>query len=199
MQSELDRLIELWKRMDEESRPAAACEVLAQIVAISPDRDYYRYALADNLQSIGCLNEAEKVIHQIKDVPKGKEYLVFLLLGQIYERQGKLDLAKDHFEQALSMSPGTTEPYVFLACVLSRMERYDEAIEVLLKGTAAKGDLDEIHCNLGGFLRAKKDYRRALDHYNKALQISPDLSLAKAGREDVLLAIEIAAAGFPRP
>lgn len=170
---------------DKDDRPAAAVEYFAAASTQEELPPWAKLRFADSLREIGRLKQALQVLDSIDDISPKKLWLISLHRGQIAYDSSNLSLALTCFTTAVKQNPGSTVPYVYLATVHSKMQEYEKAVETLLTGLKAQGDLEEIHLNLGYTYRALGQYAAAKEAFSKALEITPDYSEAQDGLRDV--------------
>jgi tetratricopeptide (TPR) repeat protein len=95
-------------------------------------------------------------------------------LGSALVRQGKLDAAMEHFEEALRLRPNDCEARFNVGLVLLRQKHYDAAIESLRQAIQLDPRLTEAHHNLGLALLAKNDYEAAIAAFRAAMARNPE-------------------------
>jgi tetratricopeptide (TPR) repeat protein len=164
----------------------AALEVIARVLEREPQNAYYRFLRAENLRVIGRNDTVEKeLLELVALVPAERKYLVHLSLGRFHTDHGRLAQAEEQYRRALALNPNTTVTYVFLATVLTRSDRFDEAYDVLTSGLHAEGDRDEVLLNMGNVKRALGEYDLASSHYQEALRLTPDYPKAQSAIADL--------------
>jgi arylsulfatase A-like enzyme/Tfp pilus assembly protein PilF len=101
-------------------------------------------------------------------------------LGLIYRRSNQLDLAEKHYKQAIEYEPNQDAAYVNLAQLYRRLGKEDEAIEQFRAAINASPWRPNVVAlvNMGGHYFNNQEYRKALAHYVKALQVEPDYAVA---------------------
>ncbi|MCS6912398.1 MAG: tetratricopeptide repeat protein [Myxococcales bacterium] len=109
----------------------------------------------------------------------------FNMLGVIYHHHGRLDEARQMFEQALHLNPSYTEAALNLAVVLSDTSHYGEAEAVYRKTLRraeaeprqldqfARGKLANLHAATAEAYREAGMYEEAEAEYRKALGLCP--------------------------
>lgn len=118
---------------------------------------------------------------------------VQFLLGLAYEGLAQLELARGHYENALSLRPGYSQARNNLAVVLIKEGRYDQAIAHLKRVEAdllyatphfAAANLAWAYYQSGQPQLAEKYYRAVLEHYQKGFTKDPTYvrTLANLGR-----------------
>jgi Tfp pilus assembly protein PilF len=109
-------------------------------------------------------------------------------LGNMLLKQGRLQEAIGHYEQALMVKPDCAEAHGDLgnALVLARkleqaIEQYEQALQIQPQNAAA-------HNNLGNALLRAGKVKEAIEHYEQALRLQPDFTLAQNGLARALAA-----------
>ena len=91
-------------------------------------------------------------------------------LGQALLREGRLEQAMLHLEQAVRINPAMTEAYSNLAGVMDRSGRSAEAIELLERALALNPDRPaRIHSNLGIVFARRGEFDAAREHFEQAV------------------------------
>jgi tetratricopeptide (TPR) repeat protein len=105
----------------------------------------------------------------------------YTFLGWTYSFQGKLQEAIAECKNAINVDPDFGNPYNDIGAYLIELERYDEAIPWLEKATLAKRyePRHYPHFNLGRVYLTKGMVKKALEEFQKALEIYPDYPIAK--------------------
>lgn len=109
----------------------------------------------------------------------------YTFLGWTYSFQGKLQEAIAECKNAIKVDPDFGNPYNDIGAYLIELERYDEAIPWLEKATFAKRyePRHYPHFNLGRVYLIKGMVKKALEEFQKALEIYPDYPVAKEAIE----------------
>ena len=102
-------------------------------------------------------------------------------LGWTYSFQGLLDRAIAECKKAIDVDPAFGNPYNDIGAYLIQMGRHDEAIPWLEKATVAtRYEAPHYpHFNLGRAYLAKEMYTRALQCFERALEVRPDYTAAR--------------------
>src|SRR5258708_23024402 len=104
------------RRCNNERRPATVIEALKAASALGEGlSSRYELMLADNLRGVGRIAEARRVMHEIKEFPETKAYIVNIQRGKIEEDSEDLQAAIYRYETAVEQNPGSTIPYTYLA------------------------------------------------------------------------------------
>jgi tetratricopeptide (TPR) repeat protein len=97
-----------------------------------------------------------------------------LSLASSYQQEGRLDLAENHYRNAMGIEPDHWDACFGLGQVLIRQDRFDEAIGWLSQLVNRSGDHAAVHRQLGLAEACTGRRQRALDHFKHALEHEPD-------------------------
>jgi Tfp pilus assembly protein PilF len=102
-------------------------------------------------------------------------------LGWTYSFQGSLEAAIEECKKAIEVDPDFGNPYNDIGAYLIELGRSEEAIPWLEKATGAKryGAPHYPFFNLGRAYLALEMYSRALQEFERALQVKPDYDAAR--------------------
>jgi len=120
---------------------------------------------------------AEKACHltRLEKLLPGSYFIEFYL-GQNLYNLGQPGAALPHLQLALTLNPDHEDiPYIysFMGSCLKDLERYEEAITTLKKGTEHDDERPDLH-NLLGFCHYKlADHEAAVAHFSKAVYLAP--------------------------
>jgi len=112
-------------------------------------------------------------------------------LGEGLERQGRLQEAVSHYNEALRIKPGFAKAHNNLGNALLSQGKAQEAVSHYNEALRMKPDYAKAHYNLGTALLGQGRAEEAARHYEAALRINPDyyeahynlgLALARQGR-----------------
>jgi tetratricopeptide (TPR) repeat protein len=105
----------------------------------------------------------------------------YTFLGWTYSFQGKLREAIAECKKAIDTDPDFGNPYNDIGAYLIELGNYDEAIPWLERATLAKRyePRHYPHFNLGRVYLIKGMVKKALEEFQKALDIYPDYPAAK--------------------
>ena len=108
-------------------------------------------------------------------------------LGWTYHYQGKVDEAIGECKKAIQIDPEFGNPYNDIGAYLIEKGEYDEALSWLERALQSKRyeSYHYPHYNLGRAYMAKELYGKARHHFEQALKLSPDYTLAKEALEKV--------------
>jgi len=105
-----------------------------------------------------------------------ESYFIEFYLGQNLYNTGRPEAALPHLHRALALEPDQEDiPYIysFIGSCLKDLERYEEAIDSLMQGTAHDDERPDLH-NLLGFCHFKlADHEAAVRHFSRAVYLAP--------------------------
>jgi tetratricopeptide (TPR) repeat protein len=120
--------------------------------------------------------------------------VTYFNLGNTSREAGHAELAAGYYRKALDFDPHLTDAANGLADSLLTLGRPDEAIAVYERSLAENPADARLHANLGAIFRARRESARALEQYQRAVELDPEYAVAR----DALggLHLELAAAGI---
>lgn len=144
----------------------------AQLKGGPDDREAY-LALSQVYTRLKRWKDAEDALAQAEKLasrPEEKEYVKFVL-GSIYERQKKYDLAEQTFRQVLQMDPNNTMTLNYLGYMLAdRNTHLEEALNLVKRAVeldpqngAYLDSLGWVYFRMGNYDQAEESLRRAAD------------------------------------
>ena len=145
--------------------------------AIETYYEGYRY------QTNGRLAEAVSRYEQsIKLFPTAEAHTH---LAWILGMQGKVEDAIEECYKAIALDPEYGNPYNDIGYFLIETSRHGEAIPWLKKALEAKryDHFSFPHYNLARCYEKLGPWTAALDHYSRALEVSPDFADARVGQK----------------
>ncbi len=111
----------------------------------------------------------------------------YTFLGWAYHYQGKVEDAIAECKKAIQIDPEFGNPYNDIGAYLIEEGQHDAAIPWLERALQSKRyeSYHFPHYNLGRVYSAKEMYGKARWHFEKALKLCPDYTLAKEGLEKI--------------
>ncbi|MGO9269654.1 MAG: tetratricopeptide repeat protein [Terriglobia bacterium] len=111
----------------------------------------------------------------------------YTFLGYTYHVQGKLEEAIAQCKKAIQIDPEFGTPYNDIGAYLIEKGQYDEAIPWLERALQSRRyeSYHYPHYNLGRVYAAKEMYGRARCHFEEAIKLCPDYTVAKEDLEKV--------------
>ncbi len=136
-------------------------------------REAYQYQMGGEYEMAVELYKRSLELH-----PTAEAYT---FLGWAYHFQGKLDEAIAECKKAIQVDPEFGNPYNDIGAYLIEKGEYDEAIRWLERALQSRRyeSYHYPHFNLGRAYVAKELYGKARYHFEQALKICPDYTLAR--------------------
>jgi tetratricopeptide (TPR) repeat protein len=97
-----------------------------------------------------------------------------MLLGIIYDEQGKTEKALHHLQVAVSLQPRDPAPHVNLGKSYARSGQLNAAVREFRSAIQLDPGSSAAHNNLGLMLMQKKEYAQALVSFQKAIELAPN-------------------------
>lgn len=125
-------------------------------------------------------NETEIEINEVDNKSMGQyDTLVRVAIG--LSEKGEYIDALDYIDKAIKMYPEEARAYMEKGVIYSYMGEYNKAEKALLKSIEIE-PTDLAYINLGYECFLKRDFKKALDYTNKAIEIDPDNEQALTNR-----------------
>ena len=109
-------------------------------------------------------------------------------LALAYQSIGKTDLAEASYREAIQQDDDLHEAYINLASLLADQNKFHDAAELLKKRLENCDTASDLHYNLANLLRDLCDHDEAIQHYTRAVLLSPDFVDARENLVRALLA-----------
>ena len=150
------------------------------------DRNYIAYEnLAQAQRERGRLQEAEgnyrRALALAPAHSPGYEAIIHNSLGMVLDREGKADDARQHFAEAVRLSPAFAEGQINLANALASGGAFGEAITHYQAAIQLKPGYTEPRVGLGAALLREGKAADAIPQYREALRLDPTLAEAHNG------------------
>jgi ribosomal protein S12 methylthiotransferase accessory factor len=119
--------------------------------------------------------EAVENLQKVIDIFPDR-YEVHFFLGFALERNERAEEAMRYFNQALHLNPreiDLSSIYCHIGVCLKDLEKYDQAIEYLIKAKAYNADQKEIYNTLGFCYFKLKEHHKAIEAFERAIEIDP--------------------------
>jgi tetratricopeptide (TPR) repeat protein len=145
-------------------------------VALKPDYARAWDNLAGSLCALDQLDEAERCCHRALNFKEGYADPYFKL-GSIYFQRGRLEDAENAFRKVLEVNPGYPLAGHYLAMVLARTRRIEEALEICERAATPAGETElpsQAWNEMGFNLYEMGEYEEAIRAYEKALTFTPE-------------------------
>lgn len=187
MKVEIDNSLEALKRLDMDVLVVNTMHPDLQMPTIYTIVPGAHFRERSMIKSVGLFS-AKLVTEQITDPMESNRqlrrmeellpdaYYIEFYLGKNLLLLGQYGEALEHFKKALTLNPEEEDlPYIysFMGDCLKDMEQYEEAINVLRKGSELDDERPDIH-NLLGFCHFKlEDYETAVAHFSRTVELNP--------------------------
>ena len=159
---------------------------LEAILPLNNMGEVYRKS-GDMENATQCFTHALKLARESKD----ESMIVYCLcnMGYIYEMQGKYDSALSYYNRSKNFNNRNNDfyslsyDYAFIGRAYSAMEDYDNALDYIDSALAMIKDIDhphalaEFYVEKGSIYRKARNPGKAMESYNKALNINKELGL----------------------
>lgn len=124
-----------------------------------------------NAMKIGEYGLAESLLKKVISVKTGYS-LPFMLLGNVYERTGKLQKAIRFYKQSLHIKPDNVEACNNLGVVYKNLKEYEKALAFLNRALLLEPRRPDIYYNLGNVYKETGDLTKAITQYEKSISIN---------------------------
>jgi tetratricopeptide (TPR) repeat protein len=153
---------------------AEARESYAKVLAAQPKNIEALLGLARLDQASGLYTDAEERLKKAMKLGP-KDSRVLATYGNFYSAQGDWKQAVEKHQAAVKHAPDDPRYQFLLGVALARSGDTEEAFPYFIRSV---GDA-QAHYNLGYILFEAGDRAGAMDHFNKALALKPDLEIAQ--------------------
>jgi tetratricopeptide (TPR) repeat protein len=153
-------------------RPDEASARFEEALARDPDFLPALLELVKGSLSQRSLDKAiARVQHQVGLSPKNAAYR--LLLGQLYDRGNRYDLAEAELRKSLELDPSNSGIYVALGTFYARHGKLDKALQEYRAAVEKQPDFLQARMLLGVVYDTRKEYAKAREQYEAILRIDP--------------------------
>ncbi len=97
----------------------------------------------------------------------------FLSIGQWYQKIGDYDMSLSYYDRCVKSDPKFPEVYISMAVALTKLNRYDEAMEYVNIGLDMNRNEPLGYLNKGSIYYLKKEYSLAVKEFDRAIQLDP--------------------------
>lgn len=135
--------------------------------------DYYFDRYIECLLAVQDYEQAEKALRDgLKDDPKNTR--LYVLYGNIYERQFRDADAQEQYQKAIEKMPKDQYQITRLASTFSKLTKYDLAIQTYEEGGQLLKDNQVFAFNLAELYRRKGDIPKMVENYLSTLATYPE-------------------------
>jgi len=184
----------LWQSREVENNGPIAYPLIL-IRDLIKDHNEYGPAYLDygiTLVSLSRYVEARVALEKALELcPENELFIPTYHMGHLYELKGEFQEASEWFRRAIKLRPQNAENHGKLGYILVKQGRPEEArwcYESALE--CSEGDLSEIYLGLGCVFRSQEQFTKALEYFEKAFELDPELEAAEVGARDIKLAID---------
>lgn len=153
---------------------AEARESYAKVLAAQPKNIEALLGLARLDQASGLYTDAEERLKKAAKLGP-KDSRVLATYGNFYSAQGEWGKAVEKHQAAVKHSPDDPRYQFLLGVALARSGDTDQAFPYFIRSV---GDA-QAHYNIGYILFENGDRVGAMDHFNKALSLNPELEIVR--------------------
>jgi tetratricopeptide (TPR) repeat protein len=153
---------------------AEARESYAKVLAAQPKNIEALLGLARLDQASGLYPDAEERLKKATKLGP-KDARVLATYGNFYSAQGDWSKAVEKHQAAVKNSPDDPRYQFLLGVALARSGDTDQAFPYFIRSV---GDA-QAHYNIGYILFENGDRAGAMDHFNKALSLNPELEVVR--------------------
>lgn len=101
---------------------------------------------------------------------------VYLLLGNLYREEEKLDLALTYYQKYSELQPDIPDIHFYLGTIYFKKQQFDAAIEHYQKCLTLNPNLADAHFYLGTIYYNQQQMEEAATHYQKCIGINPSVA-----------------------
>ena len=174
----LDARLALAKLYLRERNQVLARQQIEAALNLAP-RDIRARMLSGNLKILEQdAKGAEAVFKEV--IEEAPDYVAaYVRLGLLYNFMGRQGEALENFEKALQVNPRQTDALALMVNIYIRNKKYDNALQLCRKQRKKIGEqprhLALIEYLEGNIFLAKKDSKRAQQHFEEAIKIDPNI------------------------
>ena len=149
----------------------------------------------DQSQAVGPAKiKREEAIQKMEAMLKSDPNNLMALthLGNFYHDTNQPKKAIEMYERAIKLDPNNPDVITDCGIMYRELKRFDKAIEYFKRATKISPTHFQSWFNLGVVYRNdKKDYKKAIDAWQKAISLNPNLSEAENIRAEIAAMKEV--------
>lgn len=176
--------LELATDLIERGQPAEAIRMLEALLEREPHNINVMNNLSVAYLQLGRLDDAERVLKRALDVEGGR-YALHDAMARVLAAKGELRAALAHAEEAARLAPTTGRAVFTKGFVLTRLGRYQEALETFQRVAKLDARNPDVHINIGRLLgqlgrwdEAVTALKHAVAYRPQSVEIRYDLGIA---------------------
>ena len=168
-----------------EQRYEEALATFREVLEISPDFALAYAGMGDVLFHMERFEESIDAIDRALSLQPdlGAAGSLHRLAGQAAQQLNRMDEAARHYAEAIRIDPGDTTAIDRLAMLRFGEQQYDAALTLYRNLVELTPDSAQTYSNLGAALYYLGRKEEALHHFERAVEIDPNLETARAGLE----------------
>jgi len=161
-------------------KPDLAIKHFKKALELKPD-----YAPARNNLGTAYMDKKEwdTAIGQFKQITEDLLYITpqypLANLGLAYYNKGDYDTAAKYYQEALELEPNFINALLGLGRTYMAMGKGAEAVATLETGVKNYPQVAQLHFNLGEAYTLSRNYKKALDAYQKVAELAPGTALSR--------------------
>ena len=166
---------------------ATTVALAARILDLTPDNLRVLIDAGHACWHLARYEVGEKYLQQAIEIcePKKRD-VIFGELGNLFRAKGDFDVAAQWYQQQIDTDPTDATGYLFLGSLWLQQGKQQPAVDVLRRGLDCEiGCMEEVHFTLGLALRSLNQLDEAAIHFQKALEIDVNYTVAKVALKDV--------------
>jgi len=153
--------------LEQQGKRDTALQEIATALNLEPDNPLGLYGKARLLMHAQQFKPAQVIVEKAMALYPNDTTFVSILAIMHYDLGNYLE-AEKLFRVIIKMAPQDTSAYAYLSATLERLDRSDEALQVLQQGLRIKPDW-ELYTNLGNALFNRGDYLGAVQAFKNAV------------------------------
>ncbi len=131
---------------------------------------------------VGDFDTAEQACNQANELANGSSSEVSLALGKLYMQRGWVERAEQHLKTAMGVASDPTDSYIQLGELMAAQGRHGEAEQFLKTALASNQHYWAAQEALASYYYRSKRYREAIDAYEKATLLAPNVATVFGGK-----------------
>ncbi len=159
-----------YERLGQRDRAITSLQVALKIVQNMNDSTGERRIQ----QELERLQGADDYLRQVRLDPTNQD--ARFNLAQVYQRQGKLEIAIEEYSKLLESSPNSVEAHFQMGVCLGKLGKTDQAIEMFRRVIELEPEHAASNYHLGLYLSQTNELDEAVQFLHRAVQRSPDES-----------------------
>lgn len=163
----------------EEGRLEDAATALQAAVSLQPENNDAVALLGSTLSRLGRLPEAITLLENASQSPNA--FWPLVELGQIFVDLGEYDKAVATLTTAAGRRADVARPFELLATAYEGLDQPQQAVRAWQQAITVAPDNAAYRARLGDTLATAGDTEQAIAAYRRALEINPELEMARRG------------------